>query len=86
MSNQKGIQSCLHFEKEGYNFVQHTKFFLLEQLIETENISKATLKFRLKQREDFWILKLDTLTPKVLNQGLLLQSRFCYSMQQARSL
>ena len=30
-------------------------------------VSKATLKLRLKQREDFWILKLDTLCPKGLN-------------------
>ena len=40
---------------------------LIEQLTETENVSKTTLKLRLKRWEDFWILKLDTLSPKGLN-------------------
>ena len=35
-----------------------------------ENVTKATLKLRLKRREDFWILKLDSLSPKGLNQEL----------------
>ena len=35
-----------------------------------ENVSKATLKLRLKLRKDFWILKLDTLSPKGVNQEL----------------
>ena len=42
----------------------------MEQLTETENVSKTTSKLRLKLREDFWILKLDTLSPKGLNQEL----------------
>ena len=35
-----------------------------------ENVSKATLKLRLKRRKDFWILKLNTLSPKGVNQEL----------------
>ena len=42
----------------------------MEQLTETENVSKTTSKLRLKLREDFLILKLDTLSPKGLNQEL----------------
>ena len=58
MSNPTAIPACFHFRKEGHNFIQHVNFTLIEQLIETENVSKATLKLRLKLREDFWILKL----------------------------
>ena len=57
MSNPKAIPACFHFRKEEHNFIQHVTFTLTEQLIETENVSKATLKLRLKLREDFWILK-----------------------------
>ena len=70
MSKPKAILACAHFRKEGHNFIQHAKFTLIEQLTETENVSKATLKLRLKLREHFWILKLDTLSPKDLNQEL----------------
>lgn len=38
----------------------------LEQLTETENVNKAILKFRLKQKENSWILKVDTLALKDL--------------------
>ena len=68
MNNPKAIPACVHFRKEGHNFIKHAKLNLIEQLIETENVSKTTLKLRLKLREDFWILKLDTLSPKGLNQ------------------
>ena len=66
----------------------------MEQLTETENVSKTTSKLRLKLREDFWILKLDTLSPKGLNQelirfkiqGLLLQFIFYYSTAAMKKL
>lgn len=38
----------------------------LEQLTETENVNKAILKFTLKQKENSWILKVDTLALKDL--------------------
>ena len=38
----------------------------LEQLTETENVNKAILKVRLKQKENSWILKVDTLALKDL--------------------
>ena len=44
--------------------------------MDKKNVGKATLKFQSKPREDFWILKLDTLSPKGLNQELYnVQSR-----------
>ena len=33
--------------------LENEKFTLIEQLTKPENVSKATLKFRLKQRKDF---------------------------------
>ena len=65
------------FQHEGHNF-NH----LIQQLNKTENISEVTnihqnrkcyqrdLKTFLKEREDFWILKLYTLTLKGLKQRL----------------
>ena len=69
VSSPKAIAACIHFKKAGHNFIQHAKF-TLEQLTETKNVTKATLKLRLKRSEDFWILKLDTLSPKGLNKEL----------------
>ena len=44
--------------------------------MDKKNVGKATLKFQSKPREDLWILKLDTLSPKGLNQELYnVQSR-----------
>ena len=64
VSNPKAIY--LHFRKEE----QHAKFTLIEQLAEVGNVSKASLRLRLKRSEDFWILKVDTFSPKGLNQEL----------------
>ena len=50
--------------------MKHAKFTLIEQLTEISNVRKDTLKLRLKRLEDFWIIKLETLAPKRLNQEL----------------
>ena len=65
MSNPKAVPACIHFRKEGHNFIQHAKFTLTEQLTETVNVNKdkATLKLRLKQRV-FLDIKTNTLTHK----------------------
>ena len=68
--NTKAIPACNHFKIHGHNFMKHVKFTLIEQLTEISNVSKDTLKLRLKRREDFWIIKLKTLAPKRLNQEL----------------
>ena len=36
--------------------------------MEISNVSKDTIRLRLKRQEDFWIIKLKTLAPKGLNQ------------------
>ena len=50
--------------------MKHAKFTQTEQLMEISNISEDTLRLRLKWQEDFWIIKLETLPPKGLNQEL----------------
>ena len=46
------------------------KFTLIEQLRETSNESKGTVRLQLKQREDVWIIKLEKLAPKGLKRRL----------------
>ena len=50
--------------------MKHAKFTLIGQLTKISNVSKDTLRLRLKLREDFWIIKLETIAPKGLNQEL----------------
>ena len=46
------------------------EFTLIEQGNNTINTDIATVKIRQKRTEDFWILKLDTITPNWLNKEL----------------
>ena len=70
VNNPKAIPACNHFKMHGHNFMKHAKFTLIEQLTEISNVGKDTLKLQLKRLEDFWIIKLETLAPKRLNQEL----------------
>ena len=69
-NNPKDIPASIHFKQPGHNFNKHLKFTLIEQINNTINSDIDTIIIRLKRREDFWILKLGTLKPKGLNQGL----------------
>ena len=69
-NNPKAIPTSIHFKQPGHNFNKHEKFTLIAQINNTINNDKDIIKIRLKRREDFWILKLDTLTLKGLNQEL----------------
>ena len=57
-----------HFTLPGHDFNKNAKFTLIEKLTNTNK--KKTLKKRLKNRENFWIIKLRTFTPNGLNQEL----------------
>ena len=70
VNKPKSIATHFHFRKPGNSFNLHVKLSLTEQLNNILTTDKETLKFRLKRREDFWIQKLETLTPKGLNQEL----------------
>ena len=70
INNSKAIPACTHFRKNGHDFNIHAKFTIIEQLNQIKTKSQDYLKILLKQRENFWIKTLDTLTPKGLNQEL----------------
>ena len=70
VNNPKAIPACSHFKIPGHNFMKPANFTFIEQLTQISNVSKDTLRLRVKRREDFWIIKLETLTLKGLNQEL----------------
>ena len=65
----EAIMACNHFQQESYSFNKHAKITITDQLTNTSK-SKETLTQRHIERENFWILKLDTLYPKGFNTGL----------------
>ena len=67
--NPHSIPVDAHFLEPGHDFNIHGKFTFIEQLRKKDltNMEKTRL---LKEREDFWIKKLQTLTPNGFNQEL----------------
>ena len=55
------IMACKHFQQESHNFHKHAKFHIIDHLMNTSK-SKETLTQRLIERENCWILKLNTPT------------------------
>ena len=64
------LEACKHFSNCNHVFHKHGKFILIEQLNNVKNTPTDILKQRLKDRENYWIKKLKTLTPFGLNQEL----------------
>ena len=69
ISTRKTIPACKHFSTIEYNFNIDTKFTIIEQ-IKDNTKPKSERSEILKNREDFWIIKLKTLKPNGLNQEL----------------
>ena len=63
------IPASRYFSGKNHNFNTNAQFILIEQ-IRHVYIDTEKTKERLKQRENSWILTLETLTPKGLNQEL----------------
>ena len=63
------ITACKHFQQESHNFNKHAKLTIIDQLRNTTK-AKETLIQQLIKRENFWILKLDTLYPEGFNTEL----------------
>ena len=63
---EDAISAIKHFSTADHNFNRDAKFTVIEQI---KDPSKEKLQLReiLKNREDFWMLKLQTLHPKGLN-------------------
>ena len=64
------IETCKHLNNSEHTFSKHGTFIVIEQLRNINTTPTKTLKLRLKERENFWIKKLKTLTPYGLNQEL----------------
>ena len=58
-----------HFQMLGHNFNVHAKFTMTEEVCK-KSLSKLKIRSLLEHREDFWILKLQTLSPQALNISL----------------
>ena len=63
------IPASHHLSDKNHNFNTHAKFIVTEQIHHVD-IDTEKSKERLKQRENVWILTLETLTQKDLNQEL----------------
>ena len=63
------IPGSRHFSGKKHNFNTHAKFILIEQILHVD-IDTGKIKERLKQRKNSWMLTLETLSPKCLNQEL----------------
>ena len=55
--------------RHGYYFIKHVKFLLAKQ-INTSNAVKETLRLRLEEQQNFWIIKLELFAQKGQTQGL----------------
>ena len=55
-----------HYLSPGHVFNEHAKFTIIET-VTRPNLTKLQMRAILKKREDFWMLKLETLTPKGFN-------------------
>ena len=60
-----------HFQNPGLNFNEHAKFTIIEK-INNVSLPRQQRKRFLENREDFWILRFETLSlsPKGLNISL----------------
>ena len=71
-SDAKKADSILidrHYLEPGHNFDLHFRMTIIEQ-IRKDDMNIEAKKHLLLQREDFWILKLQTLAPKGFNEEL----------------
>ena len=71
IKNPHDIEACKHFNDWNHVFHKYGKFILIEQLNNTKNTSAEVLKQKLKDRENCWIKRLKTLTPRPRNQELI---------------
>ena len=63
------ILVCKHSQEQEHNFNKHTKFIIIDKLVNVHG-SKEALQEMLLVRKSFWIQKLKTLVPFGVNQEL----------------
>ena len=67
--NPKSIPVDRHFLIWGHNFDRDFQLTIIEE-ITNPNMSEEKIRDVLMHREDFWILKLDTLQPNGFNEDI----------------
>ena len=63
------IEVDRHFAQPGHDFTKHAKFTFIEQVTKRD-LTKSQLTNLLLKREDFWIIKLDSMSPNGFNDKL----------------
>ena len=58
-----------HFQMSGHNYNVHAKFTIIKE-VSYKSLSKLKIRSLLEHREDFWIFKLQNLSPQGLNMSL----------------
>ena len=58
------------FENKDHDFEKHAKITLIEQLRNTDHMTQEEITYNLEKREDFWMIKLNTLQPEGFNIAL----------------
>ena len=66
--SQASLSKCKHFSEQNRNFQQHAEFALIQQIEKQSTAEEG--RTLLKQRENFWVLKLKILCPDGSNQEL----------------
>ena len=69
------IRADRHFNCPNHDFNRDAKFTVIEELKNTDTFDKEKLKYILEKREDFWMIKLKTIQPDGLNDGLTILTR-----------
>ena len=70
IKNPHTIKACKHFTNWNHFFHKHEKFIIIEQINNIKNTSTEVLKQRRKDRENYWIKRVETSAPFGLNQEL----------------
>ena len=55
------------FENKDHDFEKHAKITLIEQLRNTDHMTQEEITYNLEKRENFWMMKLNTLQPDGFN-------------------
>ena len=64
------IRADRHLYCLDHDFNREAKFTFIEELKNTDTFDKEKVKYILEKREDFWMIKLKTIHPDGLNDGL----------------
>lgn len=67
---QDSIPVDQHYGTIGHDFTKHAKITLIEKVENTSHMTEDEITNTLERREDFWIIKLNTLKPHGFNQEL----------------